>query len=111
VRQRTPIVVRTYELDFVDRQRLAGPLSFCRGETPYTRPNRAASPRPDEDAPGLMPFSVALADGGSLLVLYRSGYLPQAIRVNEVVADWLRALEEAGEAVPHPDLAREADDA
>jgi hypothetical protein len=104
-------MVRTYELEAVDRHRLAGPLSFCRGETPYTRPNRAARACPGEDAPGLMPFSVALADGGSLLVLYRSGYLPQAIRVNEVIASWLRALEEAGEAVPHPDLAREADDA
>lgn len=74
--------VEVYALESQDRHRWREHDTICRGQAPHPHPRTA-------DAP--MDFHLAIADGGALLVLFRAGYRPQAIRMNELVATWLQA--------------------
>lgn len=76
--------VRVYQLEAVDRYRWQDKHdTICRGQSP--RPGRA------REAAEPMDFHLALASAGEMLVLFREGYEPQAIRVNELVLQWLAA--------------------
>lgn len=110
----TPIklAIPVFELTGADRHRWAQHQAICHGEapgllldprhhptcptvnSPLAGPEACDCPRaePPLSLRGAMEFHLALADGGALLVLFRAGHLPQAIRINELVGDWLDAV-------------------
>jgi hypothetical protein len=107
MRARRPLQIDTYELGAEDRHRLRAATEVCHGVTPPSRP----TPARDAVTPVVMPFSLAVADGGALLVLSRRGHLPQAIRVNELVVSWLAALDERAMVPTRPRQGEGDDDA
>jgi hypothetical protein len=80
MREKAAIGVRTYETDASDRHRLTPHHEICRGQSP-----------PDGGPGPAMDFHLALAGNNELLILFRAGHLPQVIRINELVSDWLDA--------------------
>jgi hypothetical protein len=85
MKTKTAIGVRIYETDASDRHRLIPHHEICRGQSPAE-----GTPWPHDSAPP-MDFHLALAGNNELLILFRAGKLPQVIRINELVSDWLDA--------------------